>query len=242
MTLHALVSIRNLSVEFDGDAGVVHAVKNLSFDIPNGKTLAVVTSLLTTTGAATLSLDSTNVVNSGFQDFSIELSTGVTVSGGTLSFTLSNGAQFQIGANANTTGRLDNRMGITIESAAATELGRGASGAGTLLSLNDLVSTQQSALTSSKTTEALKVIDKAIDEITVLRGRMGAFQANTLDTNLNSLKVSNENLTAAESLIRDTDFAQESANFTKNQILVQAATSMLAQANQLPQGVLKLLG
>jgi len=75
-----------------------------------------------------------------------------------------------------------------------------------------------------------------------LRGRLGAFQSNTLESGLNSLRVSNENLTAAESTIRDTDFASESAIFTKNQILVQASTSMLAQANQLPQNVLKLLG
>ena len=61
-------------------------------------------------------------------------------------------------------------------------------------------------------------------------------------TGLRSLSVTHENLTAAESVIRDVDFAEESAVFTKNQILVQSATAMLAQANQLPQNVLKLLG
>jgi flagellin len=63
-----------------------------------------------------------------------------------------------------------------------------------------------------------------------------------LETGLRSLAVTHENLTAAESVIRDVDFAEESAVFTKNQILVQSATAMLAQANQLPQNVLKLLG
>ena len=88
----------------------------------------------------------------------------------------------------------------------------------------------------------LKVIDKAIDDVTKIRGTVGAFQANTLETGLNSLRVTQENLTAAESTIRDVDFASESAQFTKSNILNQAATAMMAQANQLPQGVLKLLG
>ena len=90
--------------------------------------------------------------------------------------------------------------------------------------------------------EALAVIDQAIDDVTSTRGRLGAFQSNTLETNINSLKVTRENLTSAESTIRDVDFAVESANFTKLQIMVQSSTAMLAQANQLPQGVLQLLG
>jgi flagellin len=88
----------------------------------------------------------------------------------------------------------------------------------------------------------LSNVSAAISAVTNLRGRLGAFQANTLETGLRSLSVTHENLTAAESVIRDVDFAEESAVFTKNQILVQSATAMLAQANQLPQNVLKLLG
>jgi flagellin len=95
---------------------------------------------------------------------------------------------------------------------------------------------------SGNATEALKVIDKAIDDITVTRGKLGAFQSNTLETNISSLRVTVENLTAAESTIRDTDFAAESARFTKYNILVQSSTAMMAQANQLPQNVLQLLG
>ena len=109
-------------------------------------------------------------------------------------------------------------------------------------SLSELVSSQDSALTSGLTDEALRVIDAAIDEVTNLRGDLGAFQANTLESGLNSLRISQENLTAAESTIRDVDFAAESADFTRNNILVQSATAMLAQANQLPQNVLQLLG
>jgi flagellin len=91
-------------------------------------------------------------------------------------------------------------------------------------------------------TSALGQIEAAITTVANARGDLGAIQANILETTLNSLRTSYENLKSAESTIRDVDFAEESANFTRNTILVQSATSMLAQANQLPQNVLKLLG
>jgi flagellin len=100
--------------------------------------------------------------------------------------------------------------------------------------------TTMSTLTTA--TSVLTQVSAAITTVTSLRGTLGAFQSNTLETGLRSLAVTRENLTAAESVIRDVDFAEESAVFTKNQILVQSATAMLAQANQLPQNVLKLLG
>jgi flagellin len=106
------------------------------------------------------------------------------------------------------------------------------------LNVTDLSSLSQASLAS----KALSGIESAITLITKQRGNLGAVQANTLETSLNSLRVSYENLKAAESTIRDVDFAEESANFTRNTILVQSATAMLAQANQLPQNVLKLLG
>jgi flagellin len=85
-------------------------------------------------------------------------------------------------------------------------------------------------------------IDGAISVIASLRGGLGAFQKNTLQTNLNSLSVTLENVTATESYIRDTNMAEETSNFTKNQILVQAGVSVLAQANVVSQSVLQLLG
>jgi flagellin len=96
--------------------------------------------------------------------------------------------------------------------------------------------------TVTKASATLTKVSAAINTVTNLRGKLGAFQANTLQTGLNSLRTTHENLTAAESVIRDVDFAAESATYTKNSILVQSATAMLAQANQLPQNVLKLLG
>ncbi len=85
------------------------------------------------------------------------------------------------------------------------------------------------------------MVDAAINDVTNLRGSLGAFQANTLESTANNLRATLENTTNAESVIRDTDFASEIANFTKNQVLVQAGTSMLSNANQIPQLVLSLL-
>jgi flagellin len=88
---------------------------------------------------------------------------------------------------------------------------------------------------------ANKIMQKAIDDVSALRAKLGAFSSHTLETNVNSLQVAIENITAAESRIRDTDFAVETAEFTRLQILVQAGTAVVAQANLLPQTVLSLL-
>ncbi len=87
---------------------------------------------------------------------------------------------------------------------------------------------------------ALEVIDTAIASVSSERGKMGALQ-NRLDHTINNLSTSSENLTAAESRIRDVDMASEMATYTKLSVLSQASTAMLAQANQLPQNVLSLL-
>lgn len=87
---------------------------------------------------------------------------------------------------------------------------------------------------------AIDKIDNAINKVSMVRGTFGAMQ-NRLEHKIDNLNTTNENLTAAESRIRDTNMAEEMMNFTKNQILSQAAQSMLAQANQLPQSVLSLL-
>lgn len=89
-------------------------------------------------------------------------------------------------------------------------------------------------------TAAVEVINRAINEVSAQRSKLGAFQ-NRLEHTINNLGTSAENLTAAESRIRDVDMAKEMMEFTKNNILTQAAQAMLAQANQQPQGVLQLL-
>lgn len=87
---------------------------------------------------------------------------------------------------------------------------------------------------------AIVAIDEAIRRVSEERGKLGAYQ-NRLEHTINNLKTANENLTSSESRIRDTDMAMEMTEFTKNNILNQAAQAMLAQSNQLPQGILQLL-
>ncbi|MED4301233.1 flagellin [Geobacillus stearothermophilus] len=94
--------------------------------------------------------------------------------------------------------------------------------------------------THEKATAAVKVYDYAIAQVSAQRSSLGAVQ-NRLEHTINNLKTAEENLTSSESRIRDTDMAMEMAEFTKNNILTQAAQAMLAQSNQLPQGILQLL-
>ncbi|WP_269160021.1 flagellin N-terminal helical domain-containing protein [Modestobacter sp. VKM Ac-2984] len=94
---------------------------------------------------------------------------------------------------------------------------------------------------ASGASEAIGKIDEAIKSVSTTRADLGAIQ-NRFEHTVNNLNVAVENLSASESRIRDTDMAQEMTNFTRTQILTQAGTAMLAQANQAPQGILKLLG
>lgn len=141
-----------------------------------------------------------------------------------------NALRFQVGANQNQT------VGISLNSTNPESLARGVVNESGFSSLADLdVTTFQGAQ------DSLKLIDEAIDHISSTRGKLGAFQKNTLESNLSNLRVQNENLISSESVIRDVDMAKEMATFTKNQIMSQASTAMLAQANQIPNNVLSLL-
>ena len=127
-----------------------------------------------------------------------------------------NTGQFQIGANSGET------MDITIDAISATALGTGV--------LNLKTDPQGS----------MNAIDTAIKKVSDQRATLGAYQ-NRFEHTINNLNVSVENLSASESRIRDTDMAQEMVSFTRSQILTQAGTSMLSQANQASQNVLSLL-
>ena len=108
--------------------------------------------------------------------------------------------------------------------------------------LSSLASGQTNNLSNANgLTNAQKIIDKAIKQVSQLRGRLGSFQKFTVGSTINSLGVALENASAAESAIRDTDFAAETANLTRSQILASAATTVLAQANASPQAALSLL-
>ncbi|MBP8638322.1 MAG: flagellin, partial [Dictyoglomi bacterium] len=85
-----------------------------------------------------------------------------------------------------------------------------------------------------------ETIDKAIEKVVTERGKLGAYE-NRLNHTIQNLGVAKENLTSAESRLRDADIAKEMMDFTRNQIMLQAGTAMLAQANTVPQTVLQLL-
>ncbi len=107
--------------------------------------------------------------------------------------------------------------------------------------LSSIQSGRTNDMNSKNYAIAQRIVREAQTHISTLRGRLGAFQKNTLEPQKNSLQITFENTTAAESILRDTDFAEETSNLTKHQILVQAATSVLRLANAAPQQVLALL-
>jgi flagellin len=136
-------------------------------------------------------------------------------------------AQFQIGANAGQT------VSLSLFNTLSSQLGTGIVAGLNLSTIN--------VTTSTGADNALRVIDGSIAQITKMRGDIGNFQRNILESNVRSLGVAKENLTATESTIRDVDVAAEITNFTKLQILQQSGLSVLAQANTAPQSVLALL-
>ncbi len=108
--------------------------------------------------------------------------------------------------------------------------------------LNQIKSGQSYSLRSGNFKQASDILDEVSTQVSVLRGRLGSFERNTLRTNINQLQITVENLTSSESVIRDTDFAAETSELTRAQILVQAGTNILAIANAQSQNVLTLLG
>jgi len=142
------------------------------------------------------------------------------------------GATYQIGPDINAL----QQVGFGIQSVAATRLGNSTVGY-----LSEVVTGESNSL-ANNVRGASDIIDAAIDQISTLRGRIGAFERNTLDTSLRSQQVALENLTSAESSIRDADFAEETSKLTRAQILQQAGTQTLAIANSTAQSVLSLLG
>ena len=168
-------------------------------------------------------------LNTSALDLSLSVTDGSTTD---IAFTITDGgAIFQLGGQV--VSNQQARLGIA--SIATARLG-GATGR-----LFELAAGNARNLTDD-TTGAAAIVDEVIDKISSLRGRLGAFERTTLETNIRSLQDTVANLVEAESAIRDADFAAESAALTRAQILVQSGTSVLAIANQNPQNVLALLG
>lgn len=152
---------------------------------------------------------------------------------GNTSFAITGGgAMFQLGPQVNS----NQQVSIGIQSVAAEKLGDAGLGF-----LSDISTGGKASLVSGNAAKASQIVQEAIQQVADLRGRIGAFEKDTLDTNISSLNVTLENVTSSESSITDTDFAAETASLSRAQILVQAGTSVLSTANSTPQSVLKLL-
>jgi flagellin len=175
-------------------------------------------------------------VTSDFLD--VEFTTTDTASqtlGDIAAFTITGGgADFQLASNIDIAGKTS----LGIQDVSTRKLGNS-----TLGYLDDLESGKSfNVVDGDNLDDAQKIVAEAIDQVSSMRGRLGAFQKNTVGATIRSLGVALENTTAAESVIRDTDFAAETAALTRNQILVQASTNTLSLANSQPQQVLALLG
>jgi flagellin len=143
------------------------------------------------------------------------------------------GADFNLAPKVNLAGKVS----LGIETVTTGNLGDAVSGY-----LSALKSGGTANVVNGDLTKAQKIVDSAVKQVSSLRGRLGAFTKNVVGATISNLGVTLENTAAAESVIRDTDFAAETAALTRLQIMAQAATQSLAIANAQPQAVLALLG
>jgi flagellin len=163
----------------------------------------------------------------------IDGTTALNTTNGSTTFQITGGgADFNLAPKVNLAGKVS----LGIETVTTGNLGNATVGL-----LSALKSGGTANVVNGDLTKAQDIVDAAIKQVSSLRGRLGAFQKNVVGATLNSLGVSLENTTAAESAIRDTDFANETADLTRRQILSQAATQSLQIANSQPQAVLRLL-
>ena len=142
------------------------------------------------------------------------------------------GANFNLGPNVD----ILNQTSIGIGNVAARNLGSVENGY-----LSALGSGSEANVVDGDLRQAQKIVNDSIQQVAGLRGRLGAFQKNTVGASIRSLGVALENTSAAESSIRDTDFAEETSALTRAQVLQQSATSILSLANSAPQSALALL-
>ena len=173
-----------------------------------------------------------SVANAAGESVEILIGNDTASGGGNEQLTVvDNSLTFQIGANAGQS------VNLGISSTATTNIGQGVSNNSGFASLSAIDITD-----ADKADDAIRVIDQAITDVLDTRAELGAFQANMLETTMNSLGAAYQNLQAANSVVVDTDFSAEVAEFTKQQILAQSGVSVLTNANQLSQMALLLLG
>ncbi len=209
-------------------AGVLSQQANVSDKIANGVDIAGEINGEAATGKGQVLTGGPGA--NGIEGIQVRYTGDTTGRVGTLTFS-QNSLNFQIGGNAN------QMTSVSMKSVRASQLGNAVMNDSGFRSLNEI-----QVLSTAQAQDAIKVIDRAIDEVSSTRGDMGAFQKNTLESNLNYLRIAHENVQGSESVVRDADMAKEMADFTKNQIMVQSSMAMLAQANQSQQNVLRLLG
>ncbi len=172
-------------------------------------------------------------LNTTYLSLEMTLDAAMAEATGTTEFKIKGGgALFQLGPHVS----INEQRSFGMQSIAASNLGNKVKGFP-----SEIQTGGNYSLVADQAATAADIVDTAIGQVAAMRGRMGAFEKNTLETNIASLEVSLENVTASESAIRDADFAAETAALTRGQILTSAATSVLAIANSQPQNVLQLL-
>jgi flagellin len=173
-------------------------------------------------------------ISTGSLALTVNIANAFNTDGNSSSFTITGGgATFQLSPKLD----LGGKESIGIEAVTTGRLGSNKNG-----HLSDLASGGSANVVTGSVDDAQSVVTDAIKQVSKLRGRLGSFQTNTVGATIRALGVALENNAAAESQIRDTDFATETANLTRSQILVSAATNVLSIANSTPQNVLRLLG
>ncbi len=182
-------------------------------------------------------------ISTDFLDVELDLAaTGSGTNAQTLgamnAFTITGGgADFQLAGRVDIAGKVS----LGISNVAVRALGKKVDGASTFF-LSNLGSGSALNVVAGDISTAQDVVESAIREVSSLRGRLGSFQQNTVGATIRNLGISLENTTAAESVIRDVDFASETSELTRSQILVSSATNILGIANSQPQNALQLLG
>lgn len=221
--------------------GAFAAVTNTVTD--NGRDVgATINGVLATTKGLTAA------INTDFLNVQISLTD---TAGGTVgafdAFTIDQGgADFQLAGRVDINGKVS--LGISnvavraLGAQSVTEKDQDGNDVTKDYTLADLASGRGINVVDGNLSGAQRVIESAIKEVSTLRGRLGAFQSNTVGATIRSLGITLENTAAAESVIRDVDFASETAAMTRSQILSQSAQSALQQANFQPQNALQLLG
>lgn len=209
------------------------SVKAISGTFSTDKTRSNGKDATVSVNGATATVDGTDVSyrNSNL-DVSFSLDKRFNTPGAT-SFTITGGgATFSLGSKVTYADQASIGIGsVTTGSLGSKELGY----------LNSLGSGGVNSLTSKNLTTAQKIVDQSSTQVSTLRGRLGAFQKFTIGATVSNLNVALENVQSSESAITDTDFAAETANLTRTQILTSAAQTVLSQANSAPQSALRLL-